>query len=150
MEYQHAQAIMTRAYEKYQTNPDWSYDDFINHLDYPEKVVVVTGNLNYQVENGGFSQWHFNGYWTANSTLVYFLENELATDTSRAVAKLVREVVALYAQADRRGDQSTSWRYYDEDEDDDPDTDEHSRRYYELNETLMSELEAYVKQRVTA
>lgn len=31
---------------------------------FPEKysVAVKLGNLNYQVENGGFSQWCFNGY----------------------------------------------------------------------------------------
>jgi hypothetical protein len=136
-----AQKVMDAAYEKWQANKEWSYSDFVNHLDYLEKVVVVTGNLNYQVENGGFMQWHDNGYSTANSTLVWFLENELATDASKEVAKLIRTCVGRYAQVDTGRNR---WSNFDDDDDSDPYTNDLSNQYYELNDALMNDLEAYV------
>ena len=58
------QDLMNTAYERWQKNDDWSKDDFRVSLDAWEKIAVHTGNLNYQVENGGFSQWYFNNYYT--------------------------------------------------------------------------------------
>lgn len=56
------QQLMDSAYELCQKHKNWDKDDFFDHLDYIQKVAVALGNLNYQVENGGFSQWGFNGY----------------------------------------------------------------------------------------
>jgi len=57
------QVLMDEAYDEWQKNRDrWSYSDFINNLDDLHRKAVLIGNLNYQVENGGFKQWDFNGY----------------------------------------------------------------------------------------
>jgi hypothetical protein len=134
-----AQKVMDAAYEKWQANRGWSYSDFVNHLDYLEKVVVVTGNLNYQVENGGFMQWHDNGYSEMSSILLSFLENELETDAAINVAALVRSCRYRYGQVDTKRE-----KWGDHDDYDDPDTDDLSNQYYELNDALMNDLEAYV------
>ena len=40
-----------------------SHRNFLDALSEPEQLAVVFGNLNYQVENGGFTQWVDNGYY---------------------------------------------------------------------------------------
>lgn len=57
------QQLMDEAYTIWEKNADlWDKDMFFDHLTYVQKVAVALGNLNYQVGNGGFSQWGFNGY----------------------------------------------------------------------------------------
>ena len=58
------QGLMNEAYERWQSHNDWSHDAFRDSLSELEKIAVHSGNLNFQVENGGFSQWHFNQYYT--------------------------------------------------------------------------------------
>ena len=100
------QALMDFAYEKWQKNRDWSYEKFIDSLSYIEKVAVLTGNLNYQVENGGFMQWITNGYVSKYSELFDILDkicnffdelkNEEYSDVVLKVKTYVDEVVTLY------------------------------------------------------
>jgi hypothetical protein len=140
--YPNAQAVMNGAYEKWQNG--WSYENFLDHLTYLERCVVVTGNLNYQVENGGFMQWYDNGYHKGSNTLLYFLENELATDTAKYVARLVRKCTERYDEYDS----SLVWNkwpsYNSEIGSEGPETGHLDNAYYKINETLMSELESYV------
>ena len=71
------QSLMDSAYDKWKQNKDWNNDQFFNHLDYLERVAVVLGNLNYQVGNGGFSQWEGNGYKETHSSFLLSLKNEM-------------------------------------------------------------------------
>lgn len=59
----HAQ-LMDEAYKWWNSRRDSEgYDWFIYNLPRDDwRVAVLLGNLNYQVENGGFEQWHYNGY----------------------------------------------------------------------------------------
>ena len=56
------QTLMDQSYELWKNKDDWSKEDFFDHLDYLHRLAVALGNLNYQVGNGGFSQWEFNDY----------------------------------------------------------------------------------------
>lgn len=40
----------------------WNLKDWFETLSDIEKFAVASGTFNYQVENGGFQQWIFNGY----------------------------------------------------------------------------------------
>jgi hypothetical protein len=48
------------------------HQSFLEALSLPEQLAVVFGNLNYQVENGGFQQWHGNRYYS--DTIDYLRE----------------------------------------------------------------------------
>jgi hypothetical protein len=73
------QNLMEEAYKKWDDN-----DEIKKYLDFLDRVLkdlgeihyqaVITGNLNYQVENGGFSQWDFNGYSCCLNDLIQFFE----------------------------------------------------------------------------
>jgi hypothetical protein len=56
------QELMDKAYDLWRTHKDWSYPIFIDNLDMVSRRAVVLGNLNYQVCNGGFTQWEDNQY----------------------------------------------------------------------------------------
>ena len=92
------QIIMDKAYDRWQTG--WSKDRFWLSLNFPERVAVLTGNLNYQVGNGGFSQWHFNMYSECAKDLLLILEI-IDTETTKKVAALVREVMDIIEKDSR-------------------------------------------------
>ena len=54
-EFDYLQNLMDEAYLKWKKiNNDWNLKDFDLSLDYKHRNAVLFGNLNYQVENGGF------------------------------------------------------------------------------------------------
>jgi len=55
------QTLMNEAYKKWENN-DIRREEFLLLLSPVEKIAVVLGNFNYQVCNGGFSQWNYNDY----------------------------------------------------------------------------------------
>lgn len=68
------QFIMDQSYDK------WKHDgmrreEFLEQLTEYEKLAVMFGNFNYQVENGGLSQWDDNGYSEDLDFLYDFLDN---------------------------------------------------------------------------
>jgi hypothetical protein len=71
------QELMDKAYELY--DDSLSYENFLYEI--TKKLgqlyvdAVITGNLNYQVENGGFTQWYENGYSNTIDQLNYFFSN---------------------------------------------------------------------------
>ncbi len=67
------QFVMDRAYEKF--DDGISREEFINRLSEYEKVAVIFGNFNYQVENGGLLQWADNGYKNDLNYLEKFVDN---------------------------------------------------------------------------
>lgn len=88
MEYPKMQAVMDEAYKKFE--PDMGLKDFYSTLTDKETSAVLLGNLNYQVENGGFIQWYDNGYRVGSETLLNVLE-KLGTAEAKKVAGLVRQ-----------------------------------------------------------
>lgn len=60
------QELMDEVYSKWQElskeNKKITKNEVLKLFPKKYSVAVKLGNLNYQVENGGFSQWCFNGY----------------------------------------------------------------------------------------
>lgn len=68
------------------------YSEFFPELDPIHKEALALGALNYQVENGGFGQWHDNGYSKRGSFLLKTLqEMESQCPLASTVRKLVEE-----------------------------------------------------------
>jgi len=88
------QKLMDEAYDKWQDN-DWSKQDFRNYISKimsrEHLIAVQVGNLNYQVENGGFLQWHDNGYSMDLEDLISYCE-EIGTKTCIKVKTLLEYV----------------------------------------------------------
>lgn len=58
------QDLMNEAYELWNNQPSLDYEQFLEMLNNKQRAAVVLGNFNYQVENGGFYQYHDNKYYT--------------------------------------------------------------------------------------
>ena len=56
------QSIMSGAYQNWRRS-DLSYEQFLLGLQVEVRRLVILGNFNYQVCNGGFSQWIYNHYF---------------------------------------------------------------------------------------
>ncbi len=128
------QQIMDVAYARWQKNRAMSQEEFWLRLSYPEKVAVFVGNLNYQVCNGGFLQWHDNEYSDCERDLL-------------AILKIVggcEEVIDLIKKA------LSELRAYDFDEYgdrldyDQTCVDACDNRFYEINDDMLSKVEAYL------
>ena len=68
---------MNRVYDTWEKNKDWSLEDLFDNLDYQERLAIALGNLNAQVENGGFSQWQYNGYSKVHLSFLLRLRDKL-------------------------------------------------------------------------
>lgn len=121
------QELMIEAYDQWKENQDWSSDEFVSRLDYAHRVAVLTGNLNYQVENGGFDQWHFNGYSKHSDQLQNVLL-QMETETTHRVANMVRT-------ARRRLEDDRSCEDLD-------------TEFYDINYQLLIDVEAYLQKEV--
>jgi len=127
------QALMNTAYEFWQAQKGMSKQQFWNSLDHKPRAAVAIGNLNYQVCNGGFSQWHYNGYSEAFGTIDYVCR-QVGTPNSLAVLKLVEEAM-------------TDLQEYDESEDNDEvndGLDGLDSRFYAINEAFLEDVEAWL------
>lgn len=145
-----AQPIMDRAYAGWPK--DGTYDDFLFTLGGIEKIVVLIGNLNYQVRNGGFFQWADNRYGKHWQDVIRAL-NLINTENAKQVAKLV-QAVGSQLMYNKRGeldygniggwddeycDNETAYEFGAQDD-----------AFYAINEQLMIDLAAYVKGCATA
>jgi hypothetical protein len=79
------QKLMDEAYDKWDNNVIKNYPDFLKmvmkDLGKLYYHAVITGNFNYQVGNGGFSQWTYNNYAKSTiNSLVIFLEDNFANN----------------------------------------------------------------------
>jgi len=154
-EFDTTQFLMDKAYARWQHSSakNWSYMEFLSHLPQVEKYVVVIGNLNYQVENGGFSQWHGNGYSDSFSLLQAALD-EIGTPTAEAVFDIVKKVMDVFN--DRDSDQDDGYYsdgYYSDGEEVDEEVYEYldklDDKYYSLKKQLLTDVEAWVKKKIT-
>jgi len=82
--------LMDMAYNMWSSDHSMGKEDFWLRLDYPERIAVFIGNLNYQVENGGFMQWHDNGYSTCGEDIIRILTTVGGCDE---VIRLVRHAL---------------------------------------------------------
>lgn len=146
--------LMSEAYERWQANNEWNQDRFWMDLSYPERVAVFCGNLNYQVENGGFVQWHDNGYSACVDQLLVILK-EIATPTALAVEEIVRRarrnIRAYERSCSATVERNRSW-YADSDDDGEDDwkiffdsCDPLDDKFYGINAQFLDDVEAFLK-----
>lgn len=143
------ESIMEAAYDRYPKDKT----PFFSVLTPREKKVVALGNLNYQVENGGFHQWVSNGY--CNRASVKALREilpEIGTDEAKAVLEMVNEVAEMVdLEAEDNGCFGSYWLSdsdpHDYDDDDDyeddcgPSLDHLDTAFYKINNALMTQAE---------
>ena len=87
------QVRMEASYARWQEGGELhgrDYDGFLEGLGELDAMCVALGNLNYQVENGGFMQWHDNGYSSAAGLLAEAL-GSVGTLAATQVSTLVEE-----------------------------------------------------------
>ena len=88
------QQLMDEAYDKWRNNKNWDYNEFVDELDIKHALAVLTGDLNYQVKNGGFSQWYFNDYASEAQRLLtllsFYKEEPVIAEVIQLVEKAVR------------------------------------------------------------
>ncbi len=159
------QTMMDKAYEMWTTseeNKNMSYEDFLEMvkeelgIDYLH--AVITGNMNYQVENGGWYQWHDNNYSVTMEDLVEFFKQPEFKDSDEVI-QLLRILDDLEEHLDwkERGDQEVQQVDYDfqdlfERALDDEFMDCIERldsQYYQIREKIMDQLENYFFQKTT-
>lgn len=140
------QATMDRAYDRWQANQGMTQQAFWDQLDADERIAVFCGNLNYQVENGGFAQWFDNGY--ATDETLGFLLRFTGTHSGEAM-KAVNQILYEFSHAVARCglDLNDGWRNMDEEDAEwfmdliDPLND----RFYKVNEAWVAEVEAILQ-----
>jgi hypothetical protein len=120
------QRLVDEAYSQW-ANQNWTYGEFIDSLGDRQRQAVLIANLNYQVETGGFAQWHFNSYSSRSNQLIAALE-EIGTDAAIQAAQLVSRVVSQLDDADDED-------YLEFSEDD---------LFYAINAQLLIDCEAWL------
>lgn len=123
------QSLMESAYEKFSAMRShqghlgrrWSAPGLTNR----ERLAVILGNMNYQVENGGLSQWVDNGYSREpgpNGVSVHVVIAGIADlfyDTDPEIAESLLGMMNLVETAPARNSGGL-WSDDDEGHDDDP------------------------------
>lgn len=138
------QEIMDRAYAKWRDPDgepiaDLTKENWWDLLDDEEKVAVANGNFNYQVCNGGFSQWDDNRYATDEAIeLIVETCESLKTYEGQKVINLIEKFVRIredFAENDEEGDE-TAWNIYYEG------TSELSDQFYDFNKKWLEQVDA--------
>lgn len=143
------QELMDRAYDKWQKNLGWSYRRFLLSLDTVERKAVLLGNFHYQTCNGGIQQWIDNGYASSGGKDVLTILEEMDTELSQRVAKIVRGVLQYVdLSADNIGFGEDYW-LESWDDDNQPacydEVDKLTDEYYEFYEEFVPEVEQYLR-----
>lgn len=135
------QELMNSAYDNWKQNEKMDYNQFVATLDQSKRLAVLTGNLNYQVENGGFYQWHDNGYSSEAGQLLTLLSFYTKVPVISEVCELVEKVLTLInehgePERDEWGniEEDSQLHYY-------LDADRLDSKFYEINDDFMKEIE---------
>jgi hypothetical protein len=129
-------ALMNAAYDRFDSS--MSREEFLAQLGPVEYEAVIVGNLNYQVQNGGFMQWVDNQYYTPDTAAsLARIFTRMGTPASKSALTILREAVGVIE------------RFGPVDQMDEMDWDEFSdrlddlgERYYAIDEQLMADFEA--------
>lgn len=108
----------------WKTFPMLGLDGFYASCDKLEIVAVILGNFNYQTENGGISQWRYNGYAKAARGRVKTFLKRIGTPTCL-------KVIELLAQA--RGDYRSNVS---------------STQFYKINDQMIADINAWLIEQV--
>ncbi len=161
------QGLMDKSYDRWQNGDlkDKSKKDFLDALDSQQTQATLLGNLNYQVGNGGFSQWVGNGYALSFDHLWKVMEL-IPGDAANKVRGMLKEMEPfILKDKDWTKDRGFGWNYwredesrdrydsYDEDEEEEYEEETHEGyemakslddKYYAINRQFMDEIEAFL------
>ena len=173
------QAIMNLGYAEWKKNGNWGYDDMVRWMFESfgslASFAVLTGSLNQQVENGGFTQYFSNGYGSEDSAgcskdykdfVLYesliALVSELGLDKTPLGEKYLN--ILKVARPEIDDERYTDSTYYDEELDEEveeevdnenyggiensDDLSSASSSYYEMNEAWMAFLNTYFTEKL--
>ncbi|MBD3262048.1 MAG: DUF4375 domain-containing protein [Candidatus Altiarchaeales archaeon] len=149
------QELMNAAYARWRERRG-SYEEFIGSLNGSKEVAVLVGNLNYQVGNGGFEQWHFNEYSDCSEDLIRVLETmKEECPLAKKALSLVREALEIIEEEKEVCE--SDYYYYEDDENDAWDLAEQERQsilggldslgrqYYDFDDAFMVQVELYLR-----
>lgn len=88
------QSLMDDAYDRWKDENDQTitnYEEMLEKVPRLNKIAVLLGNLNYQVENGGWEQWVDNGYAIRYPEVLDAL-GEINTSLSNKVSSMIEEL----------------------------------------------------------
>lgn len=143
-EYPVLERLMKSAYDRYQANPNWSATDFHAQLTPAETIAVHIGNMNYQVGNGGWSQWFDNGYGRRPGvfTFIVFQLNKMETPNAKTVIKLMTLAMKRQSFITEAMENDESWEpVYQEALDLFGDVDS---LYYLVDDDFLGEVEEFI------
>ena len=141
------QQLMDEAYDKWRNNKNWDYNEFVGELDIKHALAVLTGDLNYQVKNGGFSQWYFNDYASEAQKLLTLLSFYKEEPVIAEVIQLVEKAVKIIDEYEIGIIRVTSKRDYYAEEIEELNNemqdkfDELTDKYYKINNEFMKVME---------
>lgn len=134
------ETLMDAAYDRWQADHRMSKEDFWDQLSADERLAVFTGNFNYQVCNGGFSQWDGNDY--ATEEVVGYLDRLLTRMDTECSLK-VRALLRKFAKAQSRWNEARgsygeerAWEAFAEE------LEPLDTAFYKINEQFLVEIEA--------
>ena len=128
------QAFMDQAYNRY--DQDMSVQAFHDQLDAKERIAVFFGNLNYQVENGGYMQWIGNRY--ATEEVVGFLIRRLQEIATPEANVVMQHLANIRDLCEEHGWDSDRWEDYVWDN---IETDHFDHSFYNVNKKLLQQVE---------
>lgn len=126
------ESLIAKAYTQW--TPDLSYRALLCQLNVTERRAVVLGNLNYQVQHGGFSQWALNRYDDGADFLQEALQ-AVGTKTAQSVLGLVNEALKVLTDMEGTSEDDGMYTYLDQ----------LDNRYYRLSAQLMFDAENFFK-----
>ena len=88
VESEQMQAIIDTAYDTHKNSK--TLQEFWSRIGFVEKAAVFVGNLSTQVTNGGFAQWHKNGYSACSVELIEILQDADCREMATLVEKAAR------------------------------------------------------------
>ena len=146
MELKMLQTAMNVAYERWQYGNLSGYNqrDFYMNLTDVERAACLLGNLNYQVENGGWAQWWGNGYASASSFWIEGVIEQIGTSAAKKVLLLVRSALLAIDEHESERQDCNRWgnSLWDEGEDEGPNF-PCNNDYYLINSQFMKDAEEW-------
>lgn len=135
-DYKKFQALMDSAYNGF--TGEMSIGEFYACLDPETRGYVAIGNLNYQVCNGGFSQWHFNRYSQGYMAIVECLSS-INTDESKQLSGIVKGAMRALRESENQS-QDDEDDYYARDYSDP--NHEFDKEFYKVAPKVMAQIES--------
>jgi len=130
--YQHLQEHDSQ-YPESRWNQTQFYHGVMMNLSGFHALACVLGNLNYQVENGGFDQWHANGYAEAAQWFMKSAFDGFYSPATKSVKLIVWDAYTRRIQQENGLDVNF---------------DDLDNKYYVLNQQFLADVEAYLQSKV--